>query len=375
MRHAILSNPMPEHRSSRRPDPVLAQTTDTVVEAQRWAAVSARDRHFDGEFVYAVRSTGIFCRPSCPSRMAKRENVVFYETTGDARAAGYRACLRCRPEGLSIELQRIEAVQAACRRLEASESGIALAELAYEAGLSPHHFHRSFKQVTGLTPKRYFDAVRARRLQAALPLAETVTEAIFDAGFNSSARFYDKGTASLGMAPTVFRQGGTGQRIRYGVESCPLGMIIVAATPQGVCAIEFGDSADMLIKRLRARFPEAEFEPGDPDFRLWLGQVLSYIEQPQGVLDLPLDIQGTVFQRRVWQALREIPSGQTRSYSAVATAIGQPSATRAVAHACASNALAVAIPCHRVVRSNGALSGYRWGVERKAELLRREAEK
>ena len=375
MGHVTPSNAMSANRTSRRLNGRVLPTTDAKVDAQRWAAVVARDSHVDGEFVYAVRSTGIFCRPSCPSRMAKRENVVFYETTGAARADGYRACLRCKPEGLSLERQRTDAVQAACRLLEASESGLALAELARGAGLSPHHFHRSFKQVTGLTPKRYFDAVRARRLQAALPVTPTVTEAIFDAGFNSSGRFYDKGTASLGMAPSVFRQGGLGQRIRYAVEPCALGAIIVAATPQGVCAIEFGDSGHALIERLRARFPQAAFEPGDPDFRRWLGQVLAYIDQPKGLLDLPLDIQGTVFQRRVWQALREIPSGQTRSYSAVAAAIGQPSAARAVARACATNAVAVAVPCHRVVRSDGDLSGYRWGIERKAELLRREAKK
>ncbi len=375
MEHVTPSNAMSANRLTARPNAVVVPATDATIEAQRWAAVAARDRHFDGQFVYAVRSTGIFCRPSCPSRMAKRKNVLFYETTGAARADGYRACLRCKPEGLSMELQRTEAVEAACRRLEASESGLALAELARGAGLSPHHFHRSFKQVTGLTPKRYFDAVRARRLHASLSTAQTVTEAIFDAGFNSSGRFYDKGTAALGMAPAVFRQGGVGQRIRYAVEPCALGVIIVAATPKGVCAIEFGDSGQTLIERLRARFPQAEFEPGDPDFRRWLGQVLAYIDQPKGLLDLPLDIQGTVFQRRVWQALREIPSGQTRSYSAVAAAIGQPSAARAVARACATNTVAVAVPCHRVVRSDGDLSGYRWGIERKAELLRREGKK
>lgn len=355
------------------PLPALSQP-DTAADADtaRWLAVQSRDKSRDGEFVYAVRTTGIYCRPSCPSRRAKRENVSFFDTTQLAAAAGYRACRRCKPDGAPPDLQRADVIQAACRALEASESGIALDALAAQAGLSPHHFHRRFKALTGLTPKAYFDAVRARRLQAQLGSACSVTEALFDAGFNASSRFYERGAAELGMAPSSFRRGGLGQRIRYAVEPCALGVIIVAATPRGVCGIEFGDSAHALIERLRQRFPKAEFEPGDPAFRAWVGQVLGYIEHPKGLLDLPLDIQGTVFQRRVWQALREIPAGQTRSYTELATLLGQPTAARAVARACATNEIAVAVPCHRVLRGSGALAGYRWGMARKAELLRRE---
>jgi AraC family transcriptional regulator of adaptative response/methylated-DNA-[protein]-cysteine methyltransferase len=351
-----------------------ASTSAVAAEADpRWPALTARDKALDGEFVYAVTTTGIYCRPSCPSKLAKPAHVVFFDTTDHARDAGYRACKRCKPEEATLELRRADLVQQACRSLEQSASGVALAALARSAGLSTHHFHRIFKQATGLTPKAYFQALQARRLQAALPLASSVTEAIYDAGFNSSGRFYEQGAPSLGMAPKAFQSGGLGERIRYAVEPCALGVIIVAATPKGVCGIEFGDSAHALIERLQKRFAHAQFEPGDPTFREWVGRVLAYIEQPQGLLDLPLDIQGTVFQRRVWDALRAIPSGGTASYAEVAAAIGQPKAVRAVAQACAGNELAVAIPCHRVVRSDGSLSGYRWGPERKAELLRRES--
>jgi AraC family transcriptional regulator, regulatory protein of adaptative response / methylated-DNA-[protein]-cysteine methyltransferase len=340
--------------------------------AERWSAVLSRDKQFDGEFVYAVRSTGVYCRPSCPSRPARRENVEFHDTTQRAQAAGFRACKRCQPDGASLEHRHNELITAACRAIEASEAGLALDELAAAAGLSAHHFHRIFKRVTGLTPKAYAKAVQGRRVHDALEGANSVTEAIYDAGFNSSGRFYESSASKLGMAPQQFRSGGVDQQIRYAVEPCALGVIIVAATPRGVCGIEFGDSAHALVERLRQRFPKADFTPGDPSFRAWVGRVLAYIEQPAGVLDLPLDIQGTVFQRRVWQALRDIPCGSTASYAEVAQAIGKPKAVRAVATACASNNVAVAVPCHRVVRSDGSLSGYRWGPERKAELLRRE---
>jgi AraC family transcriptional regulator of adaptative response/methylated-DNA-[protein]-cysteine methyltransferase len=340
--------------------------------AQQWAAIAGRDRMSDGQFVYGVRTTGVYCRPSCPSRSARRENVRFFDTTHDARAAGYRACKRCQPDVAPLELRQSEAVLVACRALEGSASGIALAELAGAAGLSAYHFHRIFKRVTGVTPKAYFKAVQTRRLQSALPAASSVTEAIYAAGFNSAGRFYENGAAGLGMAPLAFRAGGAGQCIHYAVEPCSLGHVIVAATARGVCGIELGDAAAALVEQLRERFPKAQFAPGDVRFRRWVGEVLAYIEHPQGLLDLPLDIQGTVFQQRVWQALRTIPRGVTVSYTELASAIGRPTAARAVAQACASNPLAVAVPCHRVVRGNGDLAGYRWGVERKAELLRRE---
>jgi AraC family transcriptional regulator of adaptative response/methylated-DNA-[protein]-cysteine methyltransferase len=358
---------------SRRNPAADDGTAGSTGDGAQWAAVVARDGSADGQFVYAVRTTGVYCRPSCPSRTARRENVRFFETTHAARAAGFRACKRCRPDAAPLALQQADAVLAACRALEASDSGIALAALAAAAGLSAHHFHRVFKRVTGVTPKAYFRAVQTRRVQSGLPAASSVTEAIYASGYNSAGRFYGSGAAALGMAPLAYRAGGAGQSIAYAVESCSLGQVIVAATARGVCAIELGDAGADLGERLRRRFPKAHFTPGDADFRRHVAQVLAYIEHPQGLLDLPLDVQGTVFQQRVWQALRAIPSGRTISYAELAGAIGRPGAARAVAQACASNPLAVAVPCHRVVRGDGALSGYRWGVERKAELLRREA--
>lgn len=358
------------------PLPTARPVVDTAADphAAHWAAVRGRDASCDGEFVYAVRTTGVYCRPSCPSRPARRENVSFFETTMLAAAAGYRACKRCRPDDMPLDQRHKALVLDACAALERSANGIALDALARDAGLTTRHFHRVFKSVTGVSPKAYFLALRARRAQNALRESPSVTDAIYDAGFNSSSRFYGGSEAALGMTPSAFRAGGTGESIRYAVEPCALGVILVAATARGVSAIEFGDSAHALVDRLHARFPNAALEPGDPTFRDWVGRVLAFVEQPRDALDLPLDVRGTAFQRQVWQALREIPRGSTASYTEVARAVGRPEAARAVAAACASNAIAVAIPCHRVVRGDGSLSGYRWGVARKAELLRRERE-
>lgn len=338
-----------------------------------WAAVSARDRAADGQFVYAVRTTGVYCRPSCPSRRARRENLRFFTTPEQARSAGFRACRRCDPDGAGHEARLVEAVRAACRALERSTAGIALADLARAAGLSPYHFHRSFRRITGVTPKAYFKALREARVQRALPAAASVTEAIYAAGFNSAGRFYGDAAAGLGMAPRAYRAGGAGESIAYAVEPCSLGFVMVAATARGVCGIALGDAAEPLVADLRQRFARARLAPGDERFHGWVRDVLAFLEQPRGALTLPLDIQGTAFQRRVWQALQAIPAGGTLSYAELAAAIGRPSAVRAVAQACASNPLAVAVPCHRVVRGNGELAGYRWGVARKAELLRRES--
>jgi AraC family transcriptional regulator, regulatory protein of adaptative response / methylated-DNA-[protein]-cysteine methyltransferase len=348
-----------------------------------WQAVLNRDKEFDGEFVYAVKTTGVYCRPSCASRTAKRINVSFFNTTSDAAAAGFRACKRCNPDGISFEHTRNDAVNSACERIRNSTENLTLDALAETAGLSTYHFHRMFKSVTGVTPKEYQKAVQKSRMTEALGKNKTVTGAIFEAGFNSSGRFYKDADAILGMTARSYKNGGANEDIRYAVKPCRLGsaqgLIIVAATTRGVCAIEFGDSADDLTHHLRERFPHANFRQADDIFKTWLANILKYIEQPsaqpRGLLDLPLDVQGTVFQQRVWKALRDIPVGETQSYSEVAQKIGQPKAVRAVASACASNAIAMLIPCHRVVRSNGELSGYRWGIARKAELLKREAEK
>ena len=342
-------------------------------ESARWAALAARDAAADGAFFYSVRTTGVYCRPSCAARPARPENVAFHATTADAEAAGFRPCKRCKPDQAPLAQRNAAAVTAACQLIESAEEAPGLEALAAEAGMSPFHFHRVFKSVTGVTPKAYADARRAERVRQALGEAGTITEAIYDAGFNSGGRFYEQSDKVLGMTPTRFRAGGEAAQIRFAVGECSLGSILVAATDKGVCAILFGDDPDDLLRDLQDRFDKAELIGGDADFEALVATVVGFVEQPRLGLDLPLDVRGTAFQQRVWQALREIPAGQTASYAQVAEQIGKPSAVRAVAQACAANALAVAIPCHRVVRNDGALSGYRWGVERKRALLDREA--
>lgn len=360
--------------ASTPPRPSDTAATDTETDADRWDAVRRRDASRDGRFVYAVRTTGVYCRPSCASRPARRENVRFFDAPAAAAAAGFRACLRCRPDAPPLAERHRALVLEACAALERSDSGIALDALAAAAGLTPRHFHRVFKATVGVSPKAYFAALRTRRAHAALQAAPRVTDAIYDAGFGSSSRFYGEAGAALGMSPSSFRAGGAGQRIRWAVEPCALGAVLVAATERGVCAIEFGDAPQALAARLRARFPKASLVDGDPAFREWVGRVLAFVERPDAALELPLDVRGTAFQRQVWEALRMIPRGRTASYGEVARAIGRPEAARAVAAACAANAVAVAIPCHRVVRGDGSPSGYRWGAARKVELLRRERE-
>jgi AraC family transcriptional regulator, regulatory protein of adaptative response / methylated-DNA-[protein]-cysteine methyltransferase len=342
-------------------------------DEERWQAVKRRDPAFDGKFVFAVRTTGVVCRPSCASRPAKRENVSFFSSLAEAETAGYRACKRCRPDRLGAPDPQVEAVRQACERIEQAEEAPKLAELAARAGLSPYHFHRVFKAITGVTPKAYADETRARRAADKLRTADTVTEAIYDAGFNSSSRFYENTDARLGMTPGAVRRGGAGAVIRFAVGEASLGAVLVAATDKGVCAIMLGDDPDALVRELQDRFPRAELKGGDAAFERTVAQVVGLVEAPGQRLDLPLDIRGTAFQQRVWAALRAIPAGQTATYTEIARAIGQPTAVRAVAQACGANPLAVAIPCHRVVRADGDLSGYRWGVERKRELIGREA--
>jgi len=347
-----------------------SEAPEFLNDADRWLAVVGRDRRADGHFYYSVATTGVYCRPSCGARLPRRENVAFHLSTHHAEQAGFRACKRCRPDETD---RQAAAVAQACRSIEQSETAPSLGELADAAGFSRFHFHRVFKAATGVTPKAYADADRARRMRAALDRSGTVTEAIYDAGFNSNGRFYASAPRRLGMTPTRFRKGGTGETLRFAVGETSLGAILVAATDKGIAAIQFGDDPEALLRGLQDRFPNAHLVGGDADFERLVAQVVGSVEKPSVGLDLPLDVRGTAFQQRVWQALRDIPAGTTASYADIAKRLGAPKAVRAVAGACAANAIAVAIPCHRVVRSDGALSGYRWGVERKRALLDREA--
>jgi AraC family transcriptional regulator of adaptative response/methylated-DNA-[protein]-cysteine methyltransferase len=334
--------------------------------------VTSRDASADGTFVYGVRSTGVYCRPSCGARRPRVDRVIFYATSAEAEAAGFRPCLRCRPTSLGLVAERAAMIAKACRRLENDTDPPKLAVLAAEAGLSPAHFHRLFKVATGVTPKDYAMGCRAARLTKALRRAATVTAAAYEAGFNASSRFYAEAVPRLGMTPRAYRAGGEGMVIRFGVGTCSLGAVLVAATQKGICAVSLGDEAEPLVQDLQDLFPAAELIGGDQTFEQWMAAVVGFVEIPRVGLDLPLDIRGTAFQQRVWQALREIPLGETATYGQIAAALGLPKAHRAVAAACAANKIGVLIPCHRVVRTDGGLSGYRWGVARKRDLLSRE---
>ncbi|WP_104202841.1 bifunctional DNA-binding transcriptional regulator/O6-methylguanine-DNA methyltransferase Ada [Billgrantia saliphila] len=339
----------------------------------KWAAVLARDAAAEDAFVYAVRTTGIYCRPTCASRRPRRENAEFHADAAAAEQAGYRPCQRCRPQELSLTQRHVQSVAKACRLIETSDELPSLDELAQAAGLSRFHFHRIFKSITGLTPRAYAVAWRAERVRAELLNSETVTEAIYEAGYHSSGRFYADSTHMLGMTPKRYRSGGEGMKIHFALGECSLGTILVAASEKGICAISLGNDPERLLQEFQDRFANANLVPGGADFDAWVARVVGFVEAPGVGLSLPLDIRGTAFQQRVWQALTEIPVGTTISYAELAEKIGSPRAVRAVARACASNTIALAIPCHRVVRTDGALSGYRWGVERKRALLEREA--
>ncbi len=340
---------------------------------ERWAAVVNRNHAAVGEFVYCVTTTGVYCRPGCAARHPRRENVRFHTSCEDAENAGFRPCRRCRPNEPSLAERHARSVAAACRLVETAEEPPDLDELAQVAGMSRFHFHRVFKTVTGFTPRAYTAAHRADRTREALRTSRTVTEAIYDSGFNSSGRFYAASPEMLGMAPTTFRGGGEGETIRFAIGECSLGSILVAATAKGVCAILLGDDPAALARELEDRFPRAQLVGGDRDFESLVARTVGLVEAPSLGLDLPLDIRGTTFQRRIWLALCNVPAGTTASYSEIADRVGSPTAARAVARACAANPLAVAIPCHRVVRNDGTLGGYRWGVERKRVLIAREA--
>jgi AraC family transcriptional regulator, regulatory protein of adaptative response / methylated-DNA-[protein]-cysteine methyltransferase len=354
----------------------MVQTTERPrfsSEDSRWRAVCARDTAADGAFFYAVRTTGVFCRPSCAARRPNRANVAFYDSGEAARRAGFRPCKRCRPDAQAPAAQQVAVIATACRLIETAETEPSLAALAAAAGMSRFHFHRVFKTATGVTPKAYAAARRAQRVRHELTRSDTVTEAVYGAGFNSSGRFYAASAPMLGMAPKAFRAGGKDAVIRFAVGECSLGAILVAATERGVCAIALGDDPEELLRDLQDRFPRAELIGGDRDFEQLVAKAVGLVEQPGMRADLPLDIRGTAFQQRVWAALARVPAGQTLSYGELARRVGTPQAVRAVAGACAANKIAVAIPCHRVLRNDGSISGYRWGVERKRALLAREA--
>jgi AraC family transcriptional regulator of adaptative response/methylated-DNA-[protein]-cysteine methyltransferase len=351
-----------------------ARLAAATLNDPRWAAVAARDTRADGTFFYSVRTTGVYCRPSCAARLPRPENVMLHASIADAERAGFRSCKRCKPDQPSLIDRHAIGVTAACRAIEQAEMAPSLDQLAKDAGLSPFHFHRVFKTVTGVTPKQYADQHRASRVRHALSRAANVTDAIFDAGYNASSRFYESADQLLGMTPSSYRRGGANSDIHFAIAQCSLGAILVAQSARGVCAILLGDDPDALVRDLQDRLPRANLIGGDHNYEQLIAQVIGFVEAPASGLDLPLDVRGTAFQQRVWRALREISPGATASYSEIAQRIGSPKAVRAVAKACAANTLAVAIPCHRVVRKDGGLSGYRWGVERKRALLKRESE-
>lgn len=353
----------------------MRQTTNESIQLDdetRWRAVTTRNRDTDGRFVYAVRSTGIYCRPSCPSRKPYRDRVEFFETPGDAERAGYRACRRCRPiEGRPAD-PWIEKIRRACVYLSNVDGHPSLATLAARIGGSPYHLQRNFKRIVGLTPREYAAACRLRTVKWRLRAGRDVTSAMFEAGYGSSSRFYERAAPLLGMPPKTYQRGGAGMNVRYTIVTSPLGRLLVAATPRGVCAVAMGESDQRLERALHAEYPAAAIQPDRGSLGGWTRRILAHLAGRVPRLDLPVDVQATAFQWKVWTALAAIPRGGTRSYADVASAIGRPHAARAVARACATNPVALAIPCHRVVPAAGGVGGYRWGAARKRALLARE---
>jgi AraC family transcriptional regulator of adaptative response/methylated-DNA-[protein]-cysteine methyltransferase len=337
-----------------------------------WTAVENRDASADGNFFYGVRTTGVYCRPGCASRRPLRTNTAFFETTAAAEAAGFRACKRCRPTDDSAAARHVAAIERACALLRTSEAVPSLAELADAARISRFHFHRVFKQITGVTPRDYARIHRLGRLGEKLDSGEPITASIYASGFGSSSRAYEAAPAGLGMTPGTRRRGGSGETIRFVTVATSLGWALVAATARGICMTALSDDRDSLAVALRQRFPRAELIAEDAGLKEWADRIVRFITAPEQNLDLPLDIRGTAFQARVWRALQKIPLGKTASYIEIAASLGQPKAVRAVAQACAANKLALIVPCHRVIRSDGELGGYRWGLERKRALLARE---
>ncbi len=344
-----------------------------ITDDERWEALIGRDRQAAGDFVYGVSTTGVYCRPGCSSKLPHRSHVRFFACWEEAEQAGFRACKRCTPNRPDADDYHRGLILAACNQIAASTTPPRLHDLANRASLSPYHFHRLFKMTTGLTPRQYYQQIRSDRLRTNLRQDTTVTEAMYHTGFGSSSNFYQGAAETLGMTPTQYRNGGKGASIRFTLASSYLGWVLIAATERGICAIDFGSSPEALTSAFKKRFPNAHLEGNDPALSGWVTSFLNYLQSPAQGIDLPLDIQGTIFQRKVWAALREIPSGTTATYQQVAHQVGAPKAVRAVARACASNQIAAIIPCHRVIRSNGGLGGYRWGLERKEMLLDHEA--
>jgi len=341
--------------------------------ARYWEAVLDHDARMDGIFYYAVLSSGVYCRPSCPSRRPKRENVLFFRERQAAQRAGFRACLRCKPDVDRARDAQAELVERVCRHIEAHlDQPVTLGGLGREVGLSPFHLQRTFKATLGITPRGYADALRLESFQRGVRAGHSVTHSMYDAGYGSSSRLYERAASQLGMTPSRYRKQGAGEHIRYALADSPLGRMLVAATDRGVCAIRFGDSDRELESNLREEFSRGEVERSDSDLAAWVQSILSRIRGAK-TEELPLDIRATAFQRLVWEHLRTIPRGAPQSYGEVAKSIGRPKASRAVARACASNPVAIAIPCHRVIRENGEPGGYRWGAERKQKLLELEA--
>ena len=346
---------------------------DTRYDARQWQAVMDRDRRFDAPFVYAVRSTGIYCRPSCPSRRPGRAQVSFFPGPGPAGKAGFRACRRCRPDDRRSADRQLELVRAACRQIQDAQDGRpTLDQLASVVGVSAGHLQRIFKRLLGVTPRQFADTCRQDRFKARLKSGWDITDAMYDAGYGSSSRLYEGSSSNLGMTPASYRRGGLGTRIAYITANCPLGLLLVAATQDGICAVKLGDSENDLESNLRAEFPQAELRRDNPVLGEWVADLVQHLEGNLATLDLPVDVQATAFQRRVWEYLRTIPYGETRTYQQIAAELGSPGGARAVGRACATNPVAVVVPCHRVLRSDGNLGGYRWGVERKQALLEQE---
>jgi len=337
-----------------------------------WEAVIAKDARLDGEFVFAVSSTGIYCRPSCPSRRPRRDRVSFFALPEAAELAGFRACLRCHPRQANASDPKVELVRRACDLIAQADDNLKLADLSAQLGISSFHLQRTFKKITGISPRQYADSCRAEKFKGGIREGQPITSAMYDAGYSSSSRLYERSTAELGMTPATYSRNGRGAAINYALAECDLGYLLVAATEKGICAVRLGSSETELETDLRGEFSAASVARDEGQLRAWVDQILEHLAGQRPDLNLPLDVQATAFQRLVWEALQAIPYGSTRSYAQVAQAIGRPTAVRAVARACATNPVALVVPCHRVIGSDKKLSGYRWGIERKEKLLKQE---